>query len=136
MATRKIFVTTQDRKRLDFIGQMVDENLDRDDLEDLAAELRMGSVVAPEEIPADVITMNSRVRLLDLDKGSTVEYTLVYPQAADYSQGRISIVAPIGAAMLGYRVGDEIDWPVPGGRRRFKVEEVLYQPEAAGNYDL
>lgn len=136
MAARKIFVTTQDRKRLDFIGQMVDENLDRDDLEDLAAELRMASVVAPEEIPADVITMNSRVRLLDLDKGSTVEYTLVYPQAADYSQGKISIVAPIGAAMLGYRVGDEIDWPVPGGRRRFKVEEVLYQPEAAGDYNL
>lgn len=136
MASRSIFVTTQDHERLAFIGRMADENLDRDDLESLARELEEASVVAPEEVPPDVVTMNSHVRLLDLDAGSSVEYTLVYPRDADYSQGKISIVAPIGAAMLGYRVGDEIDWAVPGGRRRFEVEAVLYQPEAAGDFDL
>ena len=136
MATRRIFVTTQDHERLAFIGRMADEDLDRSDLEGLAQELEQASVVAPEDVPPDVVTMNSRVRLLDLDENSAVEYTLVYPGDADYSQGRISIVAPIGAAMLGYREGDEIDWAVPGGRRRFRVEAVLYQPEAAGDFNL
>ncbi|HEX2252398.1 MAG TPA: nucleoside diphosphate kinase regulator [Thermoanaerobaculia bacterium] len=136
MTERRIYVTTQDHKRLELISRMADENTDRDDLRDLADELRQASVVAPEEIPADVITMRSRVRLLDLDQGAPVEYTLVYPNDADFSAGKISILAPIGTAMLGYREGDEIDWPVPGGRRRLRVEAVLYQPEAAGDYHL
>jgi regulator of nucleoside diphosphate kinase len=93
-------------------------------------------IVPPEEIPADVITMNSCVRLRDLEKGTTVEYTLVYPTEANFSEGKISVVAPIGAAMIGYRLGDEIEWDVPAGRRRFRVEAVLYQPEAAGDTHL
>jgi regulator of nucleoside diphosphate kinase len=136
MTERRIYVTTLDHKRLELISRMADENTDRDDLRDLADELRQAAVVAPEEIPADVITMRTRVRLLDLDQGTTVEYTLVYPNDADFSAGKISILAPIGTAMLGYREGDEIDWPVPGGRRRLRVEAVLYQPEAAGDYHL
>lgn len=87
-------------------------------------------------IPGDVITMNSRVRLLDLHDGSVLEYTLVYPGDADYAAGKISVVAPIGAAMIGYKVGDEIEWEVPAGRRRFRIEAVLYQPEAAGDHHL
>jgi regulator of nucleoside diphosphate kinase len=80
--------------------------------------------------------MNSRVRLLDLDTRIAVEYTLVYPGESDLAKGKISVLAPVGAAMIGYREGDEIEWNVPGGRRRFKVEAVLYQPEAAGDTHL
>lgn len=135
MPDRVIYITSKDRKRLEAIGQMT-EAKDRGDLADLVEELNRAIVVPAEEIPADIITMNSRVRLLDLDKGSAVEYTLVYPAEADVAKGKVSIVAPIGAAIIGYREGDEIEWDVPGGRRRFKVEAVLYQPEAAGDSHL
>jgi regulator of nucleoside diphosphate kinase len=136
MTDRTIYVTSEDRGRLaELIGQMT-EAKDRGDLAGLVHELNRAVVLPAEEVPADVITMNSRVRLRDLDQGSALEYTLVYPAEADFAEGKISIVAPIGAAMIGYREGDEIEWDVPGGRRRFKVEAVLYQPEAAGDIHL
>jgi regulator of nucleoside diphosphate kinase len=134
LSERNIFVTAEDRKRLEALLQRPTADWDREDVRELAREIQRASVVAAAEIPADVITMNSKARLLDLDRGSTLEYTLVYPQDADFAAGKISVLAPIGAAMLGYRVGDEIEWTVPGGLRRLRVEEVLYQPEAAGDF--
>ena len=101
---------------------------------DLVVEIQRASVVQAAEIPPDVITMNSKAQLLDLDRDATLEYTLVYPQDADFADGRISVFAPIGAAMLGYRVGDEIEWTVPGGLRLLRFEAVLYRPEAAGDF--
>ena len=132
---RTIYVTSQDRKRLEDIEQ-VTEATDRGDLADLRNELNRAVVVPGEQIPADVITMRSRVRLLDLEQRSVHEYTLVYPGEADLEMGKISILAPVGAAMIGCREGDEIEWDVPAGRRRFRVEAVLYQPEAAGDTHL
>jgi len=108
----------------------------RDDLKELEAELNRGTVVAPQEVPGDVITMNSKARLIDLDTGEEMIYTLVFPDDADIDQNKISVLAPIGTAMLGYRVGDTFEWKVPEGLRRLKVEELLYQPEAAGDYHL
>jgi regulator of nucleoside diphosphate kinase len=63
-------------------------------------------------------------------------YTLVFPSEANFDEGKISVLAPVGTAMLGYRVGDSIEWEVPSGRRRLKVEELIYQPEASGDYNL
>jgi regulator of nucleoside diphosphate kinase len=80
--------------------------------------------------------MNSRVRLRDLDSGEQMEVSLVYPAAADVKSNKVSVLAPIGTAILGYRTGDTIDWEVPAGLRRLKVEDVLYQPEASGDYSL
>jgi regulator of nucleoside diphosphate kinase len=102
----------------------------------LADELERAEVVDPREIPKDTITMMSMVRLKDLDSGKEMIYSLVFPHEADVSEGRISILAPVGTAMIGYRVGDVIEWEVPSGLRRLKVEEVLYQPEASGDYHL
>jgi regulator of nucleoside diphosphate kinase len=99
-------------------------------------ELSRAVIVPAAEIPGDVITMNSRVRLLDLQDGSALEYTLVYPGDANFGEGKISVLAPIGAAMIGYKVGDEIEWEVPAGRRNLRVDAVLYQPEAAGDDHL
>jgi regulator of nucleoside diphosphate kinase len=76
--------------------------------------------------------MQSRVRVRDLGSGQDTVYTLVFPREADVNAGRLSVLAPIGTALLGYRQGDEIEWPVPGGLRRLKVMKVLFQPEAAG----
>jgi len=77
--------------------------------------------------------MHSRVLVRDLNSGIESSYTPVFPQDADIAQGKISILAPIATALLGYREGDEIEWPTPGGRRRLKIIKVLYQPEAAGD---
>lgn len=136
MAERQIYITTEDKKRLEFIGRMAGDARDRGDLLDLVDELNRAQVVAPEEVPPDVVTMSSKVRLVDLDQGTTHEYTLVYPQDADFAAGKISIVAPIGAALLGYRVGDVVEWEVPAGRRRLRIDEMLFQPEAEGRFDL
>jgi regulator of nucleoside diphosphate kinase len=98
--------------------------------------LERAQVVPSRDISGDVITMNSTVTLKDLDTNEEETYTLVYPEQADTTQGKVSILAPIGTAMLGYRAGDVFEWDVPAGKRRLKVEKILYQPEASGNYDL
>lgn len=108
----------------------------RDDLRGLQSELLQARVVAPKDVPPDVVTMNSKARLRDLEDGEEVTYTLVFPDQANIEQGRISVVAPVGTAMLGHRVGDEFEWEVPAGSVRLRVEEVLYQPEASGHYHL
>jgi regulator of nucleoside diphosphate kinase len=102
----------------------------------LRGELERATVVEPAQLPADVITMNSvaRVRVEDPELGAHEhELTLVYPRDADGSAHRVSILAPVGSALLGLRAGDAIDWPMPGGRSaRLQVLAVRYQPEAAG----
>ena len=102
----------------------------------LEHELERAEVVDPKDIPMDVITMRSRVRLRDLDTHKEMIFSLVFPNEADVDEGRISVLAPVGTAMIGYRVGDMIEWDVPSGLRRLTVEEVLYQPEASGDYQL
>ncbi|HNT36785.1 MAG TPA: nucleoside diphosphate kinase regulator, partial [bacterium] len=102
----------------------------------LSAELARAKVVAAEEISNKVITMHSQVCLEDLETGDRETYTLVFPEEADVDQRRISILAPIGTAMLGYEVGDVFEWEVPAGKRNLQVKEILYQPEAAGDYHL
>jgi regulator of nucleoside diphosphate kinase len=137
MEDRTIYITEFDLKRLHEL--IVDaRRLDRHNpyLESLEAELSRGKVVAPTEVPPDVVTMNSQVRLIDLDTQEEMVYTLVFPPEADIAHNKISVLAPIGTAMLGYRVGDTFNWPVPDGVRRLQVAQVLYQPEAAGDYHL
>ena len=102
----------------------------------LLSELERAEMVEPWDMPPDVVTMNSTVRLRDLTSGEAVTYTLVYPARADISEDRISVLAPVGTAILGYREGDTIEWSVPSGLKRLKVEQVLYQPERAGAFDL
>lgn len=102
----------------------------------LEAELARAQVVAPAAIPRDVVTMNSRVRFEELESGKEGEASLVYPHDSDISNGSISVLAPVGMALLGLRAGQSIDWPMPTGRcKRIRVREVTYQPEAAGHFD-
>ncbi len=136
---RDIFITSSDRERL--LKLIADErefgNLKQDThLHGLEHELRRAAVLMPTEIPAEVITMNSKVLLKDLDSGEETEYTLVYPENAELEDNRISILAPIGTAILGFREGDILEWEVPAGMVRLQVEKVIYQPETAGDYDL
>jgi regulator of nucleoside diphosphate kinase len=136
--TQSIYVTEPDYNRLSALIETTRERqgVDREYLSKLEAELDRAEIVDAKEIPADVITMRSKVRLKDLVSGEANIYSLVFPTEADFSEGRISILAPIGTAILGYKRGDTIEWPVPSGLRRLKVDKILYQPEAAGNYEL
>ena len=97
----------------------------------LENELKRARIVAPEEVPPDVITMNSRAELLDLESGKRMEFTLVFPADENVNDGKISVLAPLGTAMLGYRAGDEFVWHVPHGLRRLKVTKLQFQPEAS-----
>jgi regulator of nucleoside diphosphate kinase len=97
----------------------------------LADELESAEVVEAERVPPDVVTMRSRVRVLDMVSGQAATYTICYPSEADLEAGRLSVLAPIGTALLGYREGDVVEWPVPGGVRVLKIEKLEHQPEAA-----
>ena len=135
MKDRTIFVTQEDMQRLSDLVASAERISSRDlpHLRMLKEELEQAQIVSSEEIPGDVVTMNSRVRLKDLDSGRESIYVVVFPRDADVAQGRISVLAPIGTAIIGYRAGDMIVWSVPAGERRFRLEEILYQPEAAGH---
>lgn len=135
---RQIFITDYDMERLEDLIAKASRGSSRDGryLEELERELMKAEVVAPTGIPPDVITMNSRVWLQDINSGEDLVYTLVFPKDADFGSGKISILAPVGTAMIGYSVADTIKWAVPGGMREFKVKSILYQPEAAGDYHL
>ena len=101
----------------------------------LAQELERAQVLPPEEIPEGIVTMHSRVDCEDELHNEKHSLTLVYPHEADFDKGRVSILAPVGSALLGLSVGQTIDWTAPGGRQlRLRVTAVHYQPEAVGDF--
>lgn len=131
---RTIYITQPDMKRLQTLMESI--KISRDDLQALRSELQHAHVVPQSEIPRDVVTMNSRAKIRDLESNEIMTYTLVFPSQANADDGKISVLAPIGTAMLGHRVGEEFEWQVPAGRVRLRVEKILYQPEAAGHFNL
>jgi regulator of nucleoside diphosphate kinase len=137
MARRTIIITEIDHERLeDLLASEFAKAIDPSDhLRDLRAELDRANIVRPEDVPRNVVTMNSTVTLRDLVTKEKETYTLVFPDLADIANNRLSVLAPIGTAILGERVGDVLRWRVPEGWRRLKVERVLYQPEREGVFD-
>jgi regulator of nucleoside diphosphate kinase len=131
--TRRIQVTKDDMERLRELirGSRRTARWDQGHLATLDQELDRADVVDAENVASDVVTMHSVVRVLDLDSGLKATYTVVFPADADIERRRLSVLAPIGTALIGYRAGDEIEWATPGGTRRLRIEDVLYQPEAA-----
>jgi len=135
---RALYLTDYDYERLKLLldnMNRVPQNR-RDDLSRLEDDLATCQIVAPEEMPANIITLHSTVRYLDLDSNKEREVTLVFPSNADLSAGRISIAVPLGAAILGHSEGDLVTWKTLDGTKTIRIEEVLYQPEAAGDYHL
>ncbi|PHM62879.1 nucleoside diphosphate kinase regulator [Xenorhabdus ishibashii] len=134
MKKPKIIINELDAERLDaLLEQSAFANTSIADA--LNEELDRAEIVAPVDIPADVVTMNSEIRFIDLGSNEERVRTLVYPAALQDSTKHLSVMAPLGAALLGLRVNDEIKWKLPNGETtRIKVLEILYQPEAAGEY--
>lgn len=138
MKERHIFVTANDHKRLTELLSVAGSfnYKDRNDLKSLESELRKATIVESRDVPKTVVTMNTRLRYIDLDDRSKTDVTLVFPAKANMDENRMSVFSPIGTALLGYAKGDTIEWTVPAGTRRIQIEEILYQPEAAGDFHL
>lgn len=123
---RFIVVAEADAKRLRGLlaARRASDSHDGKHLRQLESELERAVLVAADAVPAEVVTMDSAVRILDLGSGERREYTLVYPAQANAGAGRISVLAPLGTALLGYREGDELEWMMPGGLSRLRIERV------------
>lgn len=135
---KDIYITKADKAKLKEIidaelksSHMLDKSMKK-----LDEEINNAHVVDTDKIPRDVITMNSRVVLHLNDEDKDIEASLVYPEDADWSAGKLSILSPIGTAILGYREGDSVEWEVPSGKTEIKIKKVIYQPEASGDYQL
>jgi regulator of nucleoside diphosphate kinase len=128
----EIVITTQDFERLQSVLDIEAAGA----IERLEAELARAQLVAPREIGGDIVTMNSEVTYEDVASGVQRTVRVVYPRDADGTRGWVSVLAPLGSALLGLRVGQAIEWTMPGGIRRLRVVAVPYQPEANGTYSL
>ncbi len=135
---RSLYITHYDLERLREViaGFKPRNEFEEENLDMLLHDLERAHVVAPSEIPANVVTMNSKLYLRDIDSMEEMMFTLVFPKDADLSKDKISVLAPIGSSVLGYKTGDVIQWKMPNRVRNLKIETVIYQPEAAGNYNL
>jgi regulator of nucleoside diphosphate kinase len=98
-------------------------------LDMLDRELGRARIVSPDDLSADTVAVGSRVRVKDLDSGELTEYVLVWPDQTDGSGREVSVLAPVGMALLGYRAGQVVEWPVPAGVRRFRIDDVRHRPE-------
>lgn len=102
----------------------------------LRSAIEQASVVSAGEIPPDVVTMRSTLQVRDERQIDSDRYTLVYPEEADFETGKLSVLAPMGLAMLGAWVGQVVRFDAPAGKRRLTIEKILYQPESSGDFHL
>lgn len=137
MLRQDSYISRIDRQKLERIIRVALSQLHRDTsyLQHLDTRLQNARLVHSTDMPADVVTMNSRVKLR-FEDGTSHVYALVYPEHADVAAGRLSVLAPLGAALLGASEDDKVHWETPDGERSVVVEAILYQPEAQGDYHL
>lgn len=129
----QVVLTSQDLDRLEALLETLPANAFP--VKELRAELDRSEIVEPEQIPPSVVTMNSTVRFSIDSSGDDFCLTLVYPKDVDGSGEKISILAPVGSALLGLSTGDEIEWPRPGGGMiKVRIVEIVYQPEREGKF--
>jgi regulator of nucleoside diphosphate kinase len=131
-----IYLTDKDYQRLHQVVQVQRRSSGPLVVEALSRELKRAQVVPSQQIPADVITMNSLVRLKDLKSDLTMDVAIVYPKDANMNTKKVSVLAPVGTAVLGCKVGDKVKCAMGKGTATYLIEGVLYQPEAAGDFNL
>ncbi|HNU78317.1 MAG: nucleoside diphosphate kinase regulator [Prolixibacteraceae bacterium] len=131
-------ITNLDYQRLFNLINSVRDTM-KDDLhniETLEQEIDRAKRIEPRKIGPDFVTMNSEVEVIDLASGRVMTFKLVYPQDADFKNNRLSVLSPLGSALIGYREGDEVEFRVPAGTKKVKITRILFQPEAKGEYAL
>lgn len=134
MGKKEIYITKPDMERCRALIEIYGGN-EAPYLERLEEELDRAKVVESKNIPGDVVTMNSVVCIRDLDTGEETRFALAFPGRTGTTEKTVSILAPVGTAIIGYREGDTIELEVPSGRKKFQLVKVIYQPERFGDYD-
>ena len=134
--THPIVMTDFDWRRLRALLQILRKrsSVDATNLNALEIELERAQVVPADRVPSNVVTMNSRVVLVDADGDHRTSVALVFPNAPASEEPGVPVLSPLGLALLGCREGDEMTWPTRNGVRRIRLERVIYQPEAVGHY--
>ncbi len=112
------------------------KTINAEEAEKLLRELNSATIVEPDEVPVNVVTMNSIVKISFVNTNKQVQFRIVYPDEANVRENKISIFSPVATALIGYKVNDEIEWIVPSGMTKIRIEEIIYQPEAAGDFNL
>lgn len=135
-STPPIVVTSVDFDRIQGVLQPLLQATPSENVELLDEELARATIVRPEELAPNVVSMNSEFIYEDLEKAKRRRARLVYPRDADADRSWISVLAPLGSALLGMEAGKVIHWAMPSGVRRLKLLEICYQPEAAGDWSL
>ncbi len=131
---KKIIITKTDYEKLKKLtGNQVKESTP-EHLIRLHHELERAKKVEAKKIQPDVVTMNTEIEFMDLDNNNVKRFKLVYPEFADIRKGYVSVLAPIGTALLGYCKGDVVEWEVPSGKKKFLIKDIIYQPEANGDF--
>lgn len=135
---KKIILSTLDYPRIKkcILDARQMNTIGVNEAENLMREMNSAKVVEPGDIPDDVVTMNSIVKISFLDVKKTLQFQIVYPDQADIKENKISIFSPVATALIGYRVSDEIEWIVPSGLTKLRIDKIIYQPEAAGDFEL
>ncbi len=116
--------------------EMENRTAELNNLEVLDSEIQRARKVDSRSITPEYVTMNSMIELTDLGTDRSMKLKLVYPKESNYREGRISILSPLGSALLGYRVGDTVTFEAPGGPREIRIDKILYQPEANGDFTV
>ncbi|MCZ2084213.1 MAG: nucleoside diphosphate kinase regulator [Flavobacteriales bacterium] len=134
----QVIITKQDFNKIhrSITDAKAKNSIKKEEAEKLLAELKSAKIVDQSEVDSDVVTMNSIVKIHFQNNKTTMEFQLVYPIDANIKEKKISIFSSVASALIGYRVGDEIDWLIPSGMTKIVIDEVLYQPESAGDFDL
>ncbi|NLD37077.1 MAG: nucleoside diphosphate kinase regulator [Desulfatiglans sp.] len=127
----KIYITEKDIERLEPVldAALQKNSQQRENIERLLDDLDRADIVDDIDVPDDVVIMNSEVTVIDLDSKQQMTFALVFPENADLDDKKISILAPVGSAVLGYRVGDIVEWRVPLCKKRLKIDSVIQRPE-------
>ncbi len=134
---KTMYITVSDYERITGSNEFISLQKQSPEIADrLLKELRAARTFPSERIAKNIVTMNSRVQLKELQSGREIQITLTYPDEADPKEQKISVFTPIGVALLGCQEGDITSWRIPSRVGRFKVERVVYQPEAEGHFNL
>jgi len=138
MKAKDIYITQHDHKRLiKLLNDIPQESHHQDfSVQDLINEMNRAIIISPKEVPENVITMNSRVLLRVVESGKDMTLWLVFPDKMDAVKNPVSILSPLGTAMIGYKVGDVFMWESPTGMQQVEVLDILYQPERVGNFSF
>lgn len=135
MTKKPVYITDTDMRRLlKLLGDMKCRTCETAYPERLIEEMERALVIPAEKLHADVVTLNTRMRVKDLDSGEVASLQLVFPDDEDFEHGKISVLTPIGGALIGHSKGDMAEWKIPTGIRRLRIEEITYQPESDGLY--